>query len=180
MKNNMSDKRQFKTRLRKDNLSKNIKNKDKKSESIFLKVILSSKYLNAKSIFIYLSTEKEVNTEKIINDALERGKTVLVPVIAGKDMETHIIDKNTSYAIGKYSIKKPIDGEISDIIPDLTILPMLGFYNRERLGKGAGYYDRYLAKRPSTYKMGICFSDYLLNCSFAEPHDIEMDEVITD
>lgn len=176
----MLEKSQLKIELRKKNSAKDIKSKKEKSEAIYLKVISSPHYVKARSIFVYLSTNGEVSTDKIVEDALNHRKIVLVPVIVGKKMVTHIINKDTLYEVGKYSIKTPINGRLTTMEADLTIVPMLGFFNKERLGKGGGYYDRYLATKPSTYKMGICFSDYVSSVSFAETHDIGMDEILVD
>ena len=47
-----------------------------------------------------------------------------------------------------------------------------------RLGRGKGYYDRFLAKIPSTYKIGICFPFQKFDIIPSDEHDIIMDEVI--
>lgn len=62
---------------------------------------------------------------------------------------------------------------------DVAIVPGMAF-DREghRLGRGKGYYDRFLAQLPHIYKIGICFPFQLVDKVPADVHDILMDEVI--
>ena len=63
---------------------------------------------------------------------------------------------------------------------DVAIIPGMAFDAKgHRLGRGKGYYDRFLAKlSPSTYKIGLCFSWQLVDYVPTDEHDIPMDEVI--
>lgn len=65
---------------------------------------------------------------------------------------------------------------------DIIIVPMLGFDAQlQRIGYGGGYYDRFLATQPNARKIGICFESGRLDQSIpAEPHDIPLDQVITE
>ena len=66
------------------------------------------------------------------------------------------------------------------VTPDILIIPGLGFSeNGERLGRGKGYYDKYL-KSFIGIKIGICFEDMVVLNLPTEPHDIDMDYVVTD
>ena len=50
-----------------------------------------------------------------------------------------------------------------------------------RLGRGGGYYDRYLAALPSTVsKIGICFALQMVDVLPTELHDVRMDAVVTE
>ena len=49
----------------------------------------------------------------------------------------------------------------------------------ERLGQGGGYYDRYLADHPATYKVGVCFNEQFTDALPIEAHDALMDEVVS-
>ncbi|MGB0767989.1 MAG: 5-formyltetrahydrofolate cyclo-ligase, partial [Phycisphaeraceae bacterium] len=65
-------------------------------------------------------------------------------------------------APGRFGILEPTTQAPFDATPDVTIVPGLAFTpNGQRLGQGGGYYDRYLAKHPATYKIGICLREQL-------------------
>ena len=63
---------------------------------------------------------------------------------------------------------------------DLIIIPGVAFdVKHNRLGRGKGYYDRFLPLIPDTYKIGVCFPFQMTTSIPAEEHDIRMDEIIT-
>ena len=47
-----------------------------------------------------------------------------------------------------------------------------------RLGRGKGYYDRFLPLIPQAYKIGVCFDFQRMPGIPAGPHDMKVDEVI--
>jgi 5-formyltetrahydrofolate cyclo-ligase len=76
-------------------------------------------------------------------------------------------------------IKSPAPGSL-EVVPDLLLIPGLGFGRKgERLGRGRGYYDKFLEKY-NGLKIGICTSEQILKEIPTEAHDIQMDGVITD
>ena len=67
-------------------------------------------------------------------------------------------------------------------IPDLVLVPGLAFSRAgHRLGRGGGFYDRFLTGRArDAYKLGICFASQLLESIPTEQHDAVLDAVISD
>lgn len=64
--------------------------------------------------------------------------------------------------------------------PNIFLVPGLGFTSQgHRLGRGRGYYDRFLESR-SGVKIGICYHDQLLSELAVSEHDQVMDIVVTD
>jgi 5-formyltetrahydrofolate cyclo-ligase len=63
---------------------------------------------------------------------------------------------------------------------DLILVPGLAFTSEGcRLGRGSGYYDRFLSKIPgTTFKVGVCFDFQFLAELPHEPHDVKMDVVV--
>ena len=47
-----------------------------------------------------------------------------------------------------------------------------------RLGRGRGYYDRFLSAHPPLYKIGVCFPFQRVAEVPSEEHDVAMNEVI--
>lgn len=65
------------------------------------------------------------------------------------------------------------------VVPDLLIIPGLAFgRNGERLGRGKGYYDRYLNQFQGL-KIGVCFEDQIMERVPMEEFDQSMDYIIT-
>ena len=70
--------------------------------------------------------------------------------------------------------------ETKVVIPDVLIVPGLAFsINRERLGRGKGFYDRYLEKNNMIKTIGICFREQLKTNLPLGDHDRPLDILIT-
>jgi 5-formyltetrahydrofolate cyclo-ligase len=63
---------------------------------------------------------------------------------------------------------------------DVAIIPGMAFDNKgHRLGRGKGYYDRFLSQLTSkTKKIGLCFPWQLVDVVPTDKNDISMDCVI--
>jgi 5-formyltetrahydrofolate cyclo-ligase len=63
------------------------------------------------------------------------------------------------------------------LVPGLAFCPLTG----SRLGRGGGFYDRYLRlANPSAPRIGICLEFQLQENVPAEPHDIPMTHLLTE
>lgn len=83
---------------------------------------------------------------------------------------------------GAFGIDEPQGGEpCPPEMIDLMIVPGMAFTrDGVRLGRGKGYYDRYIARGGFRARcVGVCFRHQLLPELPAEPHDRRMDEVVT-
>ena len=66
------------------------------------------------------------------------------------------------------------------LIPDVMIIPGLSFsVSKKRLGRGKGYYDRYLCEFDGL-KIGVCFSEQVFKDIPTDEHDQEMDYLVTE
>jgi 5-formyltetrahydrofolate cyclo-ligase len=79
------------------------------------------------------------------------------------------------------SPKAEADLHLPDSI-DLILVPGVAFSNdRQRLGRGGGFFDRLLAGRAAkAFKLGICFSFQIVDTMPVEGHDVVMDAVVTE
>ena len=83
--------------------------------------------------------------------------------------------------VSSYHIQEPIGKIFEDYSTiDVIIVPGVAFDNQgNRLGRGKGYYDRFLKKIPATKKIGICFDFQMIEQIPTEKNDIPMDDIIT-
>ncbi len=66
------------------------------------------------------------------------------------------------------------------VVPDVLLIPALAFsLDAMRLGRGKGYYDKYLATFVGI-KIGLCFSFQLLDELPSEKHDQKVDFIVTE
>ena len=122
----------------------------------------------AKTILMYYSLPDEVNTHQYIDYLLALGKKVLLPeVIDGENMVIREYTGKHDLKEGAFHIMEPI----GSLFPEekyqeihLAIIPGMAFDQQgNRLGRGKGYYDRFLQKIPQVYKIGISFPFQLLS-----------------
>jgi 5-formyltetrahydrofolate cyclo-ligase len=80
---------------------------------------------------------------------------------------------------GRSGIREPVGGAIPDRL-DLMLIPGLAFTaDGHRLGRGAGFYDRFLSTASGyTVKVGVCFAFQLLPEIPVECHDVKVDALV--
>ena len=136
---------------------------------------------DAHTVLLYSALPDEVPTLPLLNRLSTEGKTVLLPrVVSDTDMELRRYTGPNDLEQGAFGIMEPTGELFTDYDNiDVAVVPGMAF-DREghRLGRGKGYYDRFLAQLPHTYKIGICFPFQLVDHVPADAHDILMDEVI--
>ncbi len=112
--------------------------------------------------------------------AARPARVAALPVIVDGRMEFHAWTPAAAMRSGAYGIAVPVRAEA--VLPDAVLIPCVGFDAAGyRLGYGAGWYDRTLARlvpRPRT--VGIAFEVCRLESIGPEPHDVPLDCVITD
>jgi 5-formyltetrahydrofolate cyclo-ligase len=151
------------------------------SEPIMERLICHPKLKQSQTILMYYSLPDEVNTHVYIDKLISMGKNVLLPKVV--DDENMIICHYRSEADlceGAYHIMEPIGKEFADYDKiELCVVPGMSFdLQNNRLGRGKGYYDRFLAKVPDAYKIGVCFDFQKMDIIPADRHDMKVDEVI--
>lgn len=135
----------------------------------------------AHTILMYYSLDDEVCTHTFVDDLVQQGKEVLLPVVIDDcHMELHRYTGKNDLRGGFFNIMEPIGELFHDYERiDVAVVPGMAFDSRgNRLGRGKGYYDRLLPLLQRAYKIGICFPFQRVPGIPADEHDIKMDEVI--
>lgn len=149
------------------------------------KLINSDYYKNSSVIFAFVSFRDEVDTHKFIKQALKDGKTICVPKVPSKKqgMETHIIKGFEDLKEGYFGILEPIDGctKASPDDIDFILMPGVAFdLEGGRVGYGAGFYDKFLAKlNKDVPKIAIAYDFQLYEKVPTDEFDIKIDGIIT-
>lgn len=153
-----------------------------------------------KTVLAYCSVGNEPSTLALIDSLLKSGRRVCLPLCTdiGEDgkrvapaegdaadvMEARVITSFDDLAAGAYGIPEPKADTV--IVPpeeiDIIILPCVGCDRQcNRIGHGAGYYDKYLSKvRKDCFTMALCYEEALADEIPAEEHDVPVDAVVTE
>lgn len=137
----------------------------------------------ARTVLMYYSINREVETISIIKELLQQGKKVALPVCTvDLNLEACMIGSLEELVPRKFGIMEPKDGVLlsNTAVLDLVVVPGLALDQRGyRIGHGAGYYDRFLAKVNRTFKLGLAYDFQVLEEIPADPYDIPMDGLLT-
>ena len=135
-------------------------------------------FKNAKTIMVYLNSKSEVDTSLLIAEAMRQGKNVCSPVVLNAtDMKAAILD-GSGLVRGAFGIWEPNGHFVDDI--DLIFVPGVVFdCERNRIGYGKGYYDRFL-KNNEAPSIALAFSCQIVPNVPAEPHDKRPDMILTE
>lgn len=156
-----------------------------KSGEIIDKIKLQPEFREAGIIHCYVSLNKrnEVNTLPLIEDLLTTQKKVVVPVTNFDDGTlSHIYLKEISaLEANKWGVLEPREGEHAEPGElELVIVPMAGGdYNKNRIGYGKGFYDRFLSK-VTCPTIGLLFEDCLVSDVPVEEFDVPLSKIITE
>ncbi len=153
------------------------------SLEISKRVLSLPEFSAAKTVFVYVSTKCEPQTDIIIKEALKTGKTVCIPKCKDKgDMVAVKTDDLSKLKTGAFGIMEPCS--FSNIIEkesiDLAVIPCVAADKKgNRLGHGGGYYDRFL-KGTKLKKVCICFEKNCLDFIPSDTDDVLMDYTVTE
>jgi len=159
----------------------------KKSLKIKKQLFSQPQFIQADTVMFYISKDGEVDTRNMIKDALKKGKKIVVPVTLVKEkkiMPSELKEYKKELGLGPYGIYQPKKPFIRKVLPkdiDLAIVPGVAFDRRgNRLGRGGGYFDRFLAilKKRNIPMFGLAFKFQILKRLPVMPHDIPVTKLI--
>ncbi len=156
------------------------------SKIIIKELITSDEYKNSKKIFSYVSFNQEVVTKNLLKDTFTR-KKIAVPKIVDNQMVFYYIESLDELDTGIKGILEPKNTANSNIaIPeegDLFLVPGLAFdLNKNRIGYGRGYYDKYFNKYKDInfHKIALAFDFQIIETIPADNYDVTLDGIITE
>lgn len=145
-------------------------------------------YRNAKVIMGYYPLKGEVDILEMFRKVLGI-KRLCFPVMDVENGSLRAFEVNNlsdNFAVGPWGVMQPDIGktkevDVKDI--DLVVVPGLAFdLNKNRLGRGAGFYDRFLKKvNPPAKKVGVAFEFQIINnLPINSPFDEKVDIVVSE
>ena len=151
----------------------------RKSRLIKEKLFNLTEFKRAGYVMFYIATDNEVETNFMIAEAQKIGKKIAVPVIfkGEKRLIASLLENFKELTPGPYKLLQPQNKYIREIPKekiDLVVVPGLAFDKEgHRLGRGGGYYDRFLADFPSdTPRIGLAFDFQVVKSLPFLSHDV--------
>jgi 5-formyltetrahydrofolate cyclo-ligase len=144
----------------------------------------------ATRIGIYSAFRGEVNCDPILTKPILRKKRVFLPILGKKCLKFAPLNTDTRWTTNRFGILEPVYAS-RDIVSarqlDVVFVPLVGFDRVcNRIGMGAGYYDRSFAfrKRRTIWRkpllIGLAYAFQRVECIRPEVWDVPLDCVITE
>lgn len=162
---------------------------ESKSKAIEHRLLTLEQVCKQQMIFVYVSFRSEVATLSLIDNLIEMGKTVIVPITRLQEKRldaVHITNRLTDLIPGYCNIPEPKESlcTTAAVAPekiDTILLPGSVFDERGgRFGYGGGYYDRFLSQVPTAARIGLAFELQIIEKAPLQEHDELLDLVVTE
>lgn len=152
--------------------------KESAAAEVFERLEKTAAFMLADRILMYHSLPDELSTRTFLKKWGSR-KHFYLPRVNGVNLEI-LPYEESRLELGAFHIEEPTGDNIADPEEiELVVVPAVAYDRRgNRLGRGKGFYDRFLASTKAT-KIGVGYEFQLLDEIPAEAHDVPMDMVIT-
>ncbi len=157
-----------------------------KSQLACALVQATPEFAAASVVMLYLSTAAEVDTAGLVLRCWQMGKTVVVPKTSWNERQMMPVEINsltTGLVTNEKGIRepaacKPVPAEFIDLV----IVPGLGFTPKGyRIGRGMGFYDRFLAQPDFVgVSCGLAFDEQLVEKLPVVDHDVPLNMLVSD
>lgn len=153
------------------------------SAAVMQRIERAAEWTGCLNVLLYCSLPDELPTRMML-DAWSRHKRLYLPRVAGDEIEVVRYDPDDpgSLVRGAFGIMEPAGPAIPEPKIDLAIIPGTAFDRGcNRLGRGRGYYDRWLSRHRAATCVGVGYDFQLLANGVipVEEHDRPMDCVVT-
>jgi 5-formyltetrahydrofolate cyclo-ligase len=154
------------------------------SDQLTCRLIEMPEYQNASVVMVFLSFGLEYDTEPLIRNAFENGKTVCAPKVDwdARRMEPVRINHPEDIFKDERGLPEPAGSDVVEANQiDLILVPGIAFdhYGR-RLGRGGGFYDRFLSRADlRAIRLAPTFDFQVLPELPCDTHDQGVDIVLT-
>jgi 5-formyltetrahydrofolate cyclo-ligase len=159
-----------------------------KSRVIKDRLFQTQAFQRAETVLFYASFDGEVETFEMMKEAQELGKIIGLPSISRKNKKILPIataSLETGLEVGLYGIKQPKFNQAETLKGDsldMVVVPGVAFDRKNnRLGRGGGYYDRFLGSLPAHIPtIGLAFDFQIVDAlPSQEDYDIPVFQVLT-
>ena len=130
----------------------------------------------------YVPIGAEADPSPLARAAVEAGCAIVLPHVTGPKPPLRFLAWDTEAALvaGPFNLHQPADSA-DERRPDIILTPLVAFDAAlNRLGQGAGHYDRAFAAFPDAWRIGIAWSVQQVPALPADPWDVPLHVIATE
>jgi 5-formyltetrahydrofolate cyclo-ligase len=158
------------------------------SRGITRKLLDLAEFKASRNILFFLSLPCEVQTDEMIQTALDLGKKVHVPIVDAKRRRLNISEisgLDIEFVEKQFGIQEPDSADLKIVSPeilDFVLVPGLAFDRKGgRIGYGAGYFDKFLKEAPGhVVPIGVAFDFQVLDLVPQTQFDVPVRKILTE
>jgi 5-formyltetrahydrofolate cyclo-ligase len=143
-------------------------------------------YERAEIVMVFLSLPTEIDTTSLVLHTWRNLKRVLAPKVSWEQrrmLPIEIRSLSDDVSESPLGIREPAQGVPFPVAHiDLVVVPGLGFdFHGNRIGRGRGFYDRFLAHRDwRGVACGLAFEEQVADQVPIDDRDMRVDMLVTD
>ena len=130
----------------------------------------------------YVPVGAEADPAQLARAAVERGCLIALPHVTTRAAPMRFLawDSAAALVAGPFGLSQPADAADA-LAPDVILTPLLAFDAAlNRLGQGAGYYDRAFAQFPAAWRIGVAWSVQQAETLPVDAWDVPLHAVVTE
>ena len=130
----------------------------------------------------YVPIAGEADPSPLARAAVEAGCAIVLPHVFDRATPLRFLawDTEAALAAGPFGLHQP-SADAAEHIPDIILTPLIGFDRAgNRLGQGAGHYDRAFADHPHAWRVGIAWSVQETAAIVVDPWDMPLHAIATE
>ena len=134
------------------------------------------------TIASYVPLGSEADPSPLARAAVERGCAIVLPHVTRRSEPMRFLawDSEADLIPGPYGLQQP-HHESPVLAPDIILTPLIAFDSHlNRLGQGAGYYDRAFTQFPQCWRVGVAWSMQQVESLPADAWDVPLHAVVTE
>lgn len=152
------------------------------SQAVYQQLVATEIFQKARVVMGFLAFGHEIGVDQVLQEALRQGKTVAVPqVVSARQMLAAAFTGFEQLVLDRYGIRS-VPAPVRFVAPEqlqVILVPGVGFsWSGQRLGMGAGYYDRFLASATGV-KLGITCRELVRPALPVDAYDQGVDALVT-
>ncbi|MBR0283347.1 MAG: 5-formyltetrahydrofolate cyclo-ligase [Oscillibacter sp.] len=177
------EKRILRKKLRALEQSLPVDYRERSARAIVAALLSMEAYQKAECVCCFVGMGPEIDTYPLLRDALSLGKRLCVPLCMGRGvMDMRLVASLGDLSPGMMGIPEP-SADAPIVAPSeigLLVTPCLAADRRgRRLGRGGGYYDRFLTQYQGAAVL-LCRERLLQDSVPADAHDIPVTPVLSE
>ena len=154
-----------------------------RSEAIADRFLELPEAASTRIVLAFWSFGSEVDTAPLIARLRSQGTTVALPRIEGSEVVPVVATPGAAMTQTSFGAMEPTEGRVVEVAElDLVVVPGVAFDRScDRMGYGAGYYDRLLGlRRDGVGAIGVAFSIQIVDRVPTGAIDRRIDGVVTE